>query len=403
MEKFAGYGFNKSHSAAYALISYQTAWLKSNYPTEFMAAVLSSDMDNTDKVVIFLEDVKALGIEVLPPDVNHSQQMFSVVKEGVIRYGLSAVKGVGHAAAKQLVNARPKEGFKSLLDVCASGDKVNKKMLDSLIKSGACDVFGENRATLLASIELASQTHQQQSSNAAQGQMDLLGAEEADFSYKTVKDLPKSIHLQQEKETLGYYLSGHPVSECRDELKTLGIKQISQVSSSNSTVKIAGVVNKTKVVKTKKGGRIAFVELSDDSGKIDVAFFDEVYTDAYELLNQPKVILIEGVASLDQFTQKTRIQCSKATSLEAHRMKLSPTLEIVLLDISEQFVGQISVCLSSFKGSSKVRITYHSKNGVAKFALPVSVSVCDELIEKVSSLEGVRSCKPEYRDRALSI
>ena len=252
MEKFAGYGFNKSHSAAYALISYQTAWLKANYPTEFMAAVLSSDMDNTDKVITFLEDVKLMGIEILPPDVNQSQSMFTVVKTRVIRYGLSAVKGVGQSAAEQLVVSRPKNGFVNLLDLCASCDKVNKKMLESLIKSGACDTFGENRATLLASIELATQTNQQRSSNALQGQMDLLGEEEV-FSYKTMSDLPKNLLLQQEKDTLGYYLSGHPVAECRDELLELGVKPIHLVSTSNSNVRIAGVVNKIKVIKTKKG------------------------------------------------------------------------------------------------------------------------------------------------------
>ena len=241
---------------------------------------------------------------------------------------------MGQSAAEQLVVSRPKNGFVNLLDLCASCDKVNKKMLESLIKSGACDTFGENRATLLASIELATQTNQQRSSNALQGQMDLLGEEEV-FSYKTMSDLPKNLLLQQEKDTLGYYLSSHPVAECRDELLELGVKPIHLVSTSNSNVRIAGVVNKIKVIKTKKGGRIAFVEISDDGGKIDVAFFDEVYTACYELLSKPGVIIIEGTASLDQFTQKTRIQCLKATSLESYRMKLAPVLEISLSGVGD--------------------------------------------------------------------
>lgn len=395
MEKFAGYGFNKSHSAAYALISYQTAWLKANYTTEFMAAVLSSDMDNTEKVMIFLEDVAGMGISVLSPDINASQQMFSVVKEGVIRYGLSAIKGVGHSIAMQLVKDRPSEGFQDLLDVCASGGKVNKKLLESLIKAGACDVFGQNRATLLASINTAVQTFQRQSSDSLQGQQDLLGGE-VSFRYKQVPPMPKRMALQYEKDTLGYYQSGHPVAESRDELNCLGVKRIAQVGVSMSSVRIAGVVNKIKVIKTKKGGRIAFVELSDETGKIDVAFFDEVYTQAYELLSQPGIILAEGATSLDQFTQNTRLQCLKAQSLDECRQKSAPKIEIVLEASAPINVNEIVAKLSGQPGRSEVTIKYLSQDGIAEFSLPFKVMASDALIEGIASLNGVESCCVAY-------
>lgn len=396
MEKFAGYGFNKSHSAAYALISYQTAWLKANYPTEFMASVLSSDMDNTDKVIGFLDDVKALGIKVLPPDINHSQSMFSVVEEGVIRYGLSAVKGVGQNAAETLVKNRPSSGYQNLLEVCLEGEKVNKKLLESLIKSGACDVLGENRATLLASVESALQTCQQQSNNAMQGQQDLLGGD-IEFSYKTTQAMPKTIELQQERETLGYYLSGHPVTECREELEGIGVRRVQSVSVGSQSVRIAGVVNKIKVIKTKKGGRIAFVELSDDSGKIDVAFFDETYTNYYEILSQPGVLLIEGAVSLDQFTQKPRIQCQKASSLEDYRIKTAPNLVLTLSGATDSIVSGISKCVENHKGNSQVVIIYESPKGKAKFALPTKVSLSDAMLAEVGVLQGISGYRLHYK------
>ncbi|MEC7030633.1 MAG: DNA polymerase III subunit alpha [Pseudomonadota bacterium] len=401
MEKFAGYGFNKSHSAAYALISYQTAWLKANYPTEFMAAVLSSDMDNTDKVIGFLEDVSGLGIQILPPDINHSQPMFSVVEEGKIRYGLSAIKGVGSNAATALVAGRPQEGFHNLLDVCLHTEKVNKKLLESLIKSGACDGLGENRATLLSSVELALQTHQQQSSNQAQGQQDLLGGEIA-FSYRMQSRHPKKVELEQERDTLGYYLSGHPVAESRQELNAIGIKPINAISL-NQTVRVAGVVNKIKVIKTKKGGRIAFVELSDDSGRVDVAFFDEVYTQCYEMLNQGGVLLIEGATSLDQFTQKTRIQCSKAIPLESYRLKYAPKLTIQVIDPQEALIKAIIACLDQFSGKSSVTFIYQTQKGIATVPLPKKVGVTDEMVASLASLSGIVSCKLRYPEEDIEI
>lgn len=396
MEKFAGYGFNKSHSAAYALISYQTAWLKANYPTEFMAAVLSSDMDNTDKMLVFLDDVKCMGLKVLPPCVNYSQAMFSVVEEGVIRYGLAAIKGVGHQAADSLVQSR--DGvFKSLLDVCTASEKMNRKLLESLIKSGACDVFKQDRGILLASVDSAISTSSQQTSNQLLGQQDLLGDDECEFSYVSAQNISNNMKLQFEKETLGYYLSGHPVSECREELNDIGVKKITQVTTTNGKVRIAGVVNKMKVVKTKKGSRIAFVEISDDTGKIDVALFDEIYTDAYETLNQGGVILIEGTPGLDQFTQKVRLQGLKAVSLDSYRVKAAPVLWVQITQASQDTVSRLVELLKGAPGKSPVVIKYVGEKGAATFPCPHKVSLTEDLLERINVTSSVQFCKLHYQ------
>lgn len=395
MEKFAGYGFNKSHSAAYALISYQTAWLKANYPTEFMASVLSSDMDNTEKVIHFLEDVNEMKLAVLPPCVNESKPMFSVVKDKVIRYGLSAIKGVGTGAAKQLVKARKDGPFENLVDICLRVDKVNKKLLESLIKSGACDCWGIDRGVMLASIARAMLTYQKTSHSLRQGQADLFGAEVA-FEYVNVPNISNTVKLQFERDSLGYFLSGHPVTDIRPELALFNIKKISSLSVSDQNIKIAGVVNKVKVIKTKSGGRIAFVEMSDEGAKIDVAFFDEAYTQYYELLGNPGVILIEGNVSMDQFTQKPRLQCIKAQAFQDFRIRKVVRLMVSVSHIKNEQITELTKILSGFKGRSKVQIVYHSDKGIAKFEPEYLVEVSDELVTALKALMGVNQCQIIY-------
>lgn len=397
MEKFAGYGFNKSHSAAYALISYQTAWLKANYPTEFMAAVLSSDMDNTDKVIHFLEDVKSMGIKVLPPCINHSQSMFSVVEEGVIRYGLSAVKGVGTSAASQLVKAREDGRFEHMVDLCLRVDKINKKLLESLIKSGSCEDWGVDRGVLLASLDRALLTYQKASHSMEQGQQDLFG-KEVSFEYVDAPNLSNTIKLQYERESLGYFLSGHPVTDIRKELSLFGIKSISSISISDQNIKIAGVVNKTKVVKTKSGGRIAFVEMTDETGKIDVAFFDEAYTQYYDLINDPGVLLIEGNVSMDQFTQRPRLQCIRACRFQDYRVQKAAKFIVCVSDIRKDQVLKLKNTLSGMKGRTKVEMVYQSQKGVARFQLETPIEVSDELLADLRVIPGVIKCQIIYNN-----
>ncbi|HRQ66318.1 MAG TPA: DNA polymerase III subunit alpha, partial [Xanthomonadaceae bacterium] len=225
-EKFAEYGFNKSHSAAYALISYQTAWLKVHYPAEFMAAVLSADMDNTDKVVALADEVRAMGIELAAPDVNASDYMFRALANGTIRYGLGAIKGVGRGLCEAIVAARTQEGpFRDLLDFCTRVDpgRLNRRALEALAQAGALDALGAHRAALRAHIEPVTQAAARWLEDRAAGQIGLFG-EPAAPPVLHLADVPPDDLLERlrgEREVLGHYLSGHPTSGLKESLAQL--------------------------------------------------------------------------------------------------------------------------------------------------------------------------------------
>ena len=240
MEKFAGYGFNKSHSTAYALIAYQTAWLKSHYPAEFMAAVLSSDMDNTDKVVGFIVECRDMNLQVLPPNINKGFYHFTVNDEGGIEYGLGAIKGVGESAVLHLVDNREQQGvFSDLFDLCHRLDlrKLNRRALEPLVRSGAMDGFGATRAQLFASIDKALKLAEQRNRNRQVGQEDLFG-DMAPFEkitgmhYENVANWSDAERLRGEKETLGLYLTGHPLDTFEKELSSLITSSINQLQIS---------------------------------------------------------------------------------------------------------------------------------------------------------------------------
>ena len=257
LEKFAGYGFNKSHSAAYALVAYQTAWLKAHYPAEFMAAVLSSDMDNTDKVVTFLDDAKHMQLKVTAPCINEGFYKFTAEK-GQILYGLGAVKGVGESAIQNIVDERLANGpYKDLFEFCERIDskKINRRTLEALIRAGAMDTFNIERASLFLSIDTAMQAADQQSKNALIGQADLFGnSTETKHEYIAAKPWSEAKRLRGEKETLGTYISGHPILQYKDELSAIVTSQIGklQVNHEQSVI-IAGLVVSMRSMLTKRG------------------------------------------------------------------------------------------------------------------------------------------------------
>ncbi len=249
VEKFAGYGFNKSHSAAYGLVSYQTAWLKQHYPPQFMAAVLSADMDNTDKVVILVEECRNMKLRIMAPDVNQSEYKFTVNAEGHVVYGLGAIKGVGEGPVEAIVAARGERPFTDLFDFCARMDlkRINKRTLDALLRSGALDRLGpyfseqfdeyqagidRNRAVLLAAMDEAIQTADQAARNRESGHMDLFGEmfaeEDVDLyaQYRNARELSLKERLKGEKETLGLYLTGHPIDEYEGEVRRFARQRI---------------------------------------------------------------------------------------------------------------------------------------------------------------------------------
>jgi DNA polymerase-3 subunit alpha len=336
MEKFAEYGFNKSHSAAYALVAYQTAWLKVHYPAEFMAAVLSSDMDNTDKVVMFLDEARALSIDVSPPDVNASAFMFEASDGKHIRYGLGAVKGVGRGACEAIADERRANGpYRDLLDFCRRVDssKLNRRTLEALISAGALDALGRNRPTLLLQLPEVLKATEQLAREREAGQVSLFGAGFGEPAAETsgpalsltlpeTDDWPLGQKLQGERDTLGHYLSGHPLDPYREELLALVGHDLGRIDAlwdsaqsgrgrggggedgggrswrAETTVILAGQV----VGMRKRGDSQAFVQLEDGRGRIECAFFAEAFFEYQQLLTRDRVLIVEGGLREDEFS-----------------------------------------------------------------------------------------------------
>lgn len=346
IEKFADYGFNKSHSAAYALVAYQTAWLKAHYPAEFMAAVLSSDMDNTDKIVILLEECKQLRLCLLPPDVNQSLYKFSVTSQGEIRYGLGAIKGVGEGVIEALVQIRQTSGiFNSFFDFCQRMDqkKTNRRVLEAFIKSGAMDCFGIERSWLLASVDKALKLAEQILRERTEGQGNLFTlmtsseCTEPTTTYVTEKPWPPLLRLEYEKEVLGFYLNGHPLEYYQLELAQVAPRKICDVNGHlKHSVTIAGQITQLRFLMTKRGDRIAFIGLEDPTGRIDVGIFADVLPKVREYLVKDTIIVVEGAVSADEYSGGLRLTCEKLYSLEQIRQQYAKACLLSIQGASSQ-------------------------------------------------------------------
>lgn len=336
MEKFAGYGFNKSHSASYALIAYQTAWLKTHYPAAFMAAVLSSDMDRTEKVILFLEECRALKLEVAPPDINKSEYFFKRVDDTHIMYGMGAIKGVGQAAIENIVEVREKDGpFKDLFDFCARVDchKMNRRTIDALIKSGCFDLLGVHRATLFASLNNALQQAEQTMHNQSMGQHDFLSVfdQAKEVQYVEVPAWSEDARLLGEKETLGFYLTGHPLNRYQSELSNFTTCRIADLSpSQHKNARVAGIIAAIRTRLTKRGDRIAIFTLDDGKSQIDTVCFSEVFEKNRSLINEDQLIVIEGEVSHDEFTNRPRIMCREMYTIDQARERHAKYVQIKL-------------------------------------------------------------------------
>jgi DNA polymerase-3 subunit alpha len=351
VEKFAGYGFNKSHSAAYGLVSYQTAWLKAHYPAPFMAAVLSADMHNTDKVVILIEECRCMKLRIDPPDVNVSEFKFTVNDEGRIVYGLGAVKGVGEGPVEAIVEARVDGTFKDLFDFCARVDlkRINKRTLEALIRSGALDRLGpyfqqennayqasidSNRAVLLAAMEEAAQAAEQSARSHDSGHMDLFGgvfaSPEQDLygSHRRARELSLKERLKGEKDTLGLYLTGHPIDEYEGEIRRFARQRIVDLKPSRDSQTVAGLIVNLRVMKNKKGDKMGFITLDDRSGRIEASLFAEAFASNQALLQSDALVVVEGEVSNDDFSGGMRLRAKRVMSLEEARTALAESLRL---------------------------------------------------------------------------
>jgi len=417
VEKFAGYGFNKSHSAAYALLSYQTAWLKSHYPAEFMAAVLSADMDNTDKVVILIEDCHRMKLDVLTPNINRSIIKFSVPQDNQVLYGLGAIKGVGEAALEGIIEERNANGvYKDLFDLCrrVDGRKVNKRVLEALIKAGALEELGPNRASLMARLRDAMQGAEQYQKNASIGQDDLFGSAAADDNIApvneiTVEEWEEEKRLTFEKDTLGLYLTGHPIERYEKELKkftdcTLGaLADQSDLASgagggymsqrNAKSYKLAGLMIGMRVRRTKTGGKIVSAVLDDRTARVEVRMFEEKFEQYNYLLNKDKLIVVEGKVIYDDYFGGYRITADVIYDITEARQKFARRLEINLKDNNgdHSIVQQLNQVLNPFReGACPVWINYSRNDVIAKLSLSEDwcVQPSDELINRLDKLAG---------------
>ncbi len=409
VEKFAGYGFNKSHSAAYALVSYQTAWLKAHYPAHFMAATMSSDMDKTDKVVTFIEEVRNMGLTLLPPDVNSGQLQFVVDNENNIIYGLGAIKGLGEGPVDSIIVARESGPFKDLFDFCARIDprKVNKRALEALVRSGAFDKLGPqvdldyDRSVMILAIPEAVKAAEQSMANADSGMTDLFGevvpsgGEDGDVyeDFRRVRRWTMKERLHGEKETLGLYLTGHPIDEYEEELTHMVSCRISHAKADKAKQTVAGLVVAFRVMKTKRGDTMAFITLDDRTGRIEVAVFSDTYEANRDKLLKDAMLVIEGQISHDDFSGGLKMRADGVFDLAEARLKSVAGIRISMAQAGLQcdYVQQLRQALSSnIGGRCVISVAYSNQGYGAEILLGEHwfVAPSDELLINLRALFG---------------
>ena len=387
MEKFAGYGFNKSHSAAYALVAYQTAWLKAHYPAAFMAAVMSSDMDNTDKVVIFIHECESMSLKVLPPSINASEYAFTVVEDASVLYGLGAIKGVGESAIQCIVQERELHGpYEGLFSLCQRLDmrKVNRRVLEALIKSGALDAWGVERAVLFESIDKAIQVGAafHQNKNSGQGDLFSLFEDEATEDYVASKAWGSKRRLDGEKETLGLYLTGHPAEPYQKELAGF-IQPIHSLNPSRSKkVSICGLINGIRRIMTKRGKKLAIIQVEDSSGSMDIVAFSEVFEPQQAYFTPGKMIVIDGELGQDDYTGGVRMTATALYRVEEARTRFAKCLALTLSNDDHALIPSIQSLLKMNQGECVVQIRYANSNAKAAINLAPEwrVTPSDELL-----------------------
>jgi len=423
VEKFAGYGFNKSHSAAYALVSYQTAWLKAHYPAQFLAATMSSDMDKTEKVVTIIEECRHMKLNLLPPDVNRGEFHFSVDEECSIIYGLGAIKGLGEGPIENILEARKDGPFTDLFDFCDRVDprKVNKRALEALIRSGAFDGISPgreldyDRAVLFKAMPEAVKTAEQSAANVNKGMVDMFGdlsptasgAGDVYESYSKTRSWNIKERLNGEMNTLGLYLTGHPIEEYRHELKHLISSRINDLKPEKSTQQIAGLVVAFRVMKTRRGDTMAFVQLDDRSGRIEVAVFADTYDEYREILVKDAMLVISGQVSFDEYSGGLKVRAESVRDLAAARVELARGLRIKVAGdrVDPKFPQQLADLLAPFRqsevgqaGRCQVKVDYEGRSAQGQINLGPNwrVHPMDELMEELRGVLGREQVSLEY-------
>ncbi len=428
VEKFAGYGFNKSHSAAYAMLSYQTAWLKTHHPAAFMASVLSADMDNTEKVVTLIEECNTIGLTVIPPDINQSTVRFSVPDDKTILYGLGAIKGVGESALSSVLRERDEHGpFIDLDELCRRADpgSVNKRVLEALIRSGAADSLGSNRPSLMSQLDGAIHGAQQYHRDQEAGQVDLFGlGAPADNADTQSGNAPKPVialpdwtdreRLQNEKATLGLYLSGHPINEHLKELEHFthgrlqalcdktgaGGGNMPSYRQRGTPVMAAGLIFGTRFRDT-SSGKMAFVTLDDRSARVEVVLRGDILDTSAHLLVKDEVLIVDGEMSPDEFNGGYKIRAKEIHDLASARARFARRLVLKLRHehIQDNGLDALLATLAEYNsGTTPLCIEYQNEAASAEVRAGHSwrVQPQPELIRSLERLTDESSVELVY-------
>jgi len=427
MEKFAGYGFNKSHSVAYALLAYQTAWLKTHFPAEFMSSVMSSDLDNTDKVVNLIDECRGMNIKVLSPDINSSNYNFTVPEENIILYGLGALKGVGQAAVEEMVNERIENGdYQDLDDFCLrlGSQKVNRRCIEALIRAGAMDIFGYTRASLFQHLDKSLRFAEQRQRDDTTGQNDMFGHAEVSMKSSKVQEVPEweeEKKLLGERETLGLYLTGHPITRYRDELNKITSKNIKEILASGNelgpqkswqardeskTILVAGLLDQIRLRNSPKG-RIAFLTLDDNTGRIDIAVFAKDYAKFDHVLIKDEILIIKGSLGWDEYTGRVRVRTEHVWSFDEYLKQFGALLNIKIISNGDSltWVQDLQQLLSPFKdGACSVMVEYQNNSVETKLKFPENwnVSLDEKLLQRLSKVSEVMDTSVVYKKQSIN-
>jgi DNA polymerase-3 subunit alpha len=419
MEKFAGYGFNKSHSAAYAVLSYQTAYLKAHYPAAFMAAVMSADLQNTDRLVTLKDDCRQLALKLQAPNINTSLYHFSVAADDTILYGLGAIKGVGRAAVESLIADREANGaYKGLLEFCrrVDHDKVNRRTLEALVKSGAMDCFGDSRRGLMHQLPEALRSADQQARAAAAGQNDMFGlgepvADEQE-TLKPVKlaEWQERLFLSNEKEALGLYLTGHPFDAVRHDARFFSDGKLGEIIAepapqtnkgereygARREATVAGLIVDVR----KRGNRVSVV-LDDDTGRMEISFFSEAFQEFSHMLVKDEIVVVTGGLRYDDFIGSWTINAKNVLQIDR---VIESRARGLLLSLAPNGQGEAllvklhDLLLPFRKGNCDVSVRYIGDSASARLSLGPEWAVrpSRELRDKLTELLGTNNVRLLY-------
>jgi DNA polymerase III subunit alpha len=390
--RFADYGFNRSHAVAYSMIAYQLAYLKAHYPAFFISSLLTSVVGNETKVAQYIREAKLYDLEILPPSINTSQFVFTVEGKNRIRYSLGAIKGIGAAALKEIIRARKEKPFQDLFDFCmrVSSKTINRKILENLVLAGAFDEFEVDRATLLASLDVAAQHAELVN---PEDDPDLFHEEEAFMlkpKYVEVEDMTIDTKLQFEKQVLGLYLSDHPVSSYRPLFQELGLQQIADLQK-GSKITLGGYITGVKSIRTKKGEVMAFLEIGDESGEMEAVVFPNVYRNNIPHLKEGNILLFGG--NVEDRNDKLQFIVSQLETMEDVRARVKESGQKLYLKIAVDqdevaCMDRIHQTIKRFKGKNPVIVYYENAKKSVRLPDHLRISPSQEALRELNRILG---------------